>query len=957
MELAAKGEQTSVLNAPIVNFSRVGADLSAGVSVLGTLSDSSLAPSDFARAADNNWLSVFFTPGHAVGSGGSIWLQGPSGFDFGENCQVKDLPAYHYGKFSLAMLNTSSDTPLTMPLPFLTCTGASLPVSISINLAKIQLSSRLFQGSSYGFMLHTRNPSSYFSSQKNGWYLSTYSPSAIGIDGSLLTLPFNAGDIASAASSWGMYEYNIGPSGFEVHIADMRPSGSPTRIRVFPISLFTDTSSNFRILAPAGYTWNFSASEFIYLKHSAGSVEGTYVAGAEADLPISAPPVAPTTVPYNVLEFTDIAGKFRWGVKYGFEAKIVVPQYTPTSSVNSFVLQVGYNDSESSAEAPARSQAALVEAVPVRRITDVVVAGFSSSVVNESNVVVLRFRTQTEIPEHGGFAISAPSDFQPLSNVTCQLKIVDEHKWSLPMHACRLGNFSGVGADALASVLAVDMMPATHYEIHIPVQNSVNATLPMDSAGLWRITAYESLDSMTQEILDYEGSTSSFRISKPMQQASIVSGKYCIDEVVQNCAVEDQQYRKTGRNDRPGARNNLVFSVNVSSPSEPGKFIVYAPEGFTWKMECEVVTASSEVFGLYNELPAGFSEWPENATVSDCRGHENIVMFQVSHPPGQGLLPDRMYTFRIDWVTNPATSPVKNEWIFEFSGQASLPFSGFTLWALAGLTLTPHTTSRSVGNNVVLSFATFNAVPVSGYVQITAPGGFVIPHTCTLTISTAIPAQPWEANKLFYPEDYNCTGVLSNGNPTNVGRIFLLRKSLLADLQYIFDLNLRNPSVASTIAGSWEIATFWKVTWITSKATYEQLDTAMADGFMINNLVGLFELRPTPKLNGFAAVRWQFSMIFREAIFASDRVELQAPTDYFLQESMSSTQCSEYELVLGLHGSNTSCNAACYQKAVCVNSTIVISFHRCPSYEEQEQSPMLDGLCLREDSSLQFSLA
>merc|ERR1712232_63866 len=82
--------------------------------------------------------------------------------------------------------------------------------------------------------------------------------------------------------------------------------------------------------------------------------------------------------------------------------------------------------------------------------------------------------------------------------------------------------------------------------------------------------------------------------------------------------------------------------------------------------------------------------------------------------------------------------------------------------------------------------------------------------------------------------------------------------------------------------------------------------------------------------------------------------EFQAPIEYSLQDSLSSMQCSQYELILGLEGSNASCTGACYQEATCVNSTMIWSFHRCPSY--QEVLPLRNGLCLREDSSLQFAL-
>ena len=61
-----------------------------------------------------------------------------------------------------------------------------------------------------------------------------------------------------------------------------------------------------------------------------------------------------------------------------------------------------------------------------------------------------------EVSENFGFSVE--------QNESCQIKVAGDTASTLPAHTCTLGNFSGIGSDASAYVLALEPMPAQSYQ-------------------------------------------------------------------------------------------------------------------------------------------------------------------------------------------------------------------------------------------------------------------------------------------------------------------------------------------------------------------------------------------------------------------------------------------------------------------------------------------------------------
>merc|ERR1719316_2229392 len=225
------------------------------------------------------------------------------------------------------------------------------------------------------------------------------------------------------------------------------------------------------------------------------------------------------------------------------------------------------------------------------------------------------------------------------------------------------------------TVIEVDVktpVTAGYYELHLLVKNPPTMTAPGTKLGTWKMESY--IDRFKPLILDHAAYALGFVINGQMPMGGIITGNLCLKEAIKTCPVVDQQYQKTGRNDQPGALNNLIFTLTLSAESQPGPVTVRAPPGFTFLSECTVITDSNLVFGEFNMLPTQYQGWPDGVVeATKCVGKENVATFQLLHPPSKGLMAGKQYVFRINSVTNPMEIGIDNAWVVEFNRQSSTP--------------------------------------------------------------------------------------------------------------------------------------------------------------------------------------------------------------------------------------------------------------------------------------------
>jgi hypothetical protein len=442
-----------------------------------------------------------------------------------------------------------------------------------------------------------------------------------------------------------------------------------------------------------------------------------------------------------------------------------------------------------------------------------------------------------------------------------------------------------------------------------------------------------------------------------MQQAAMVKGNLCVKDPVENCPIVDQQYKKTGRDDKPSRQNNLIFSFTPSENETAGPLTINAPPGFAWAPECVITVLSSEVFGIFTSVSlAGYSEWPAGVAVSNCRGHGNTAVFDIANSGGDFLVENNTYVFRVNSITNPPKPLTTGTWSLEFGSRASKAFSGFGLWSLTGLSLEPSNQARGFDNTITFVLTPQNTVPLGGYLHVVAPGGFRIAESCQLEVSTQLPPLSTEENKFFFLGDFACVGVTVNVDkdriPTNQAKVRFVRKTLLGGVAYVIRLQVQNPDVVRASMGRWQLSTHWSQ----SGDTYELLDAGELPGFPINDQVGIFKMESVPPPNGLDEVRWELIVQLREAAFITDIVAFTAPLGYDLRRaSATASSACAGGLVMGPLALNSSaCTSPCFYEAVCKGNSMVWRLKRCPSFTGP--LPFQEGMCLPPEVTLRLAL-
>lgn len=954
-KIAAKGLHTAILSSQDIAFSASSSGReAASMSVQGLISDFVIVPSDFAQGSTKNWLSIFFRVEQAVPTGGAVTLRAPRSFDFGEKCELARLPSYQYSDYPAAAMDVSTADWLRLPLSFRegACRGRrSTPQAPSFDLAGIALSGPLDAGGRYGFRLRVASARHYFPQQRDGWRISTELAGGVPLDGSLHSARLNAEEADGASKSWVTYDFSVGPPLFGVAISAMLPAPG-VHVEVSPIVLRVATSGPLRVLAPAGYVWDFVAADFLYQSAAPGRAANTVVPGAAVDLPIAAAPAKPAASPFNVLEVAGASVAFRAGVRYGFITKITVPGLTPVASANVFVLLVGDDTAVGG-----RVQAGVVEAPRVRRIFGAS-AWLASAVKGQSSALSLRFETVTRVPAAGGLVVTGPSGYAA-GGAPCTL---EGAAGTAPSCTCTLQE-SG-GNTVISAEVAGAMEPGV-WLLRVPVVNPSAATAAAATPVGWSIVSQAPMTG-TPVTLDAALTALGVRIGEPMAAAGIVTGQLCLAQAVSSCAVEDRQYQRTGRNDRPGEANSLVFSLTPSSGGLVGRVAVRAPLGFEWVPECNVTIDAAKVFGVDSALPAGFAQWPAGITAAGCRGQGPVMYFTVSS--NGATLPAAKLAFRVNSVRNPPQQPADNKWAIEFGTEASAPFDGFPLWLLGDAALQAEDVAAGAANTVALRFKPLHAVPAAeGALVVTAPRGFSAADCAGAEILEAA------ACDAPFPNCYAAAGgeadpALQRGTAKlrceasgNVAVIRLLAAPLAAGTQYVLRLPMRNPAAPTSAAGTWRLGSRRYLPWIgDGSSSFEAWDVAEIGGFLVVPRVQVFVMDSPVVPNGLAAVAWEFVARFAEAVYAKETVVFEAPRGYSIEGAAGGGACNNLaslspSIVFGAAACGSS---ACYYTATCAGARMTWALERCPGYVAPAPSAFASvvGLCLEPGALLGFGL-
>jgi len=459
---------------------------------MGRLTGATLSPALLGAGQGHNWLSLFFTTERgSPGTGPKLELHIPDGFGFNPRCRVEPLPAYHYG--TMSSRRTGATEP-TLALDVVSCRASRRAGTDPAlhNVATVSLSqyAKLKAATTYGLRIMAFNAQAFHPSQRDGFRLLTRSAAGDPLDGTAETLRYLASAGEGPGTSFGIYRLPMSVGSFMVSPGNMLPyseTGIPSTIVVFPLRVPFDASSavDWRLVAPQGYEWDFTPERFRY--------RAPDVAGADADLPIDAPPAAPSLPPKNVLAFDgNFRGVWRRLRVYGLSAGARVPDATPRSSVNAFYVEFGY----SSGDASQRLAGASCEAPPVRALVNALVDYQMTNLAGQQNRILFQLEMVTNLQVGGGLTIEAPAGF--VFEESCVLL-------SNPMRQAPLFDLAPVatmvctsevpfttGRPLVTVAIVRGEVRAAHYEFMIDAENP-RWTYSSHSM-VWSIHAYANIE-------------------------------------------------------------------------------------------------------------------------------------------------------------------------------------------------------------------------------------------------------------------------------------------------------------------------------------------------------------------------------------------------------------------------------------------------------------------------------
>ena len=105
--------------------------------------------------------------------------------------------------------------------------------------------------------------------------------------------------------------------------------------------------------------------------------------------------------------------------------------------------------------------------------------------------------------------------------------------------------------------------------------------------------------------------------------------------------LTDSQRWGSGRNDQPGAINNLIFCfiLNTNMTSSADYIFILGPSGFVFDSDCSssLSTDVTEVVGSGNRWPPEYALWPDSVSVDSCVGSGSSANVTLSIATGDVL--------------------------------------------------------------------------------------------------------------------------------------------------------------------------------------------------------------------------------------------------------------------------------------------------------------------------------
>ncbi|KAF4663929.1 protein arginine methyltransferase 10 [Perkinsus olseni] len=892
---AFKGDE-SIEDAAVTSTGR----WSGNKAVLGKMSLVHIEPSSWIGGA-THVLRIFFATEQDVTIGGQVEVVLPSDFSIPTPCEVADLDPRIYA------IGPAVPTHRIVGI----ADGCdSFVADTSRSAATVGVSARLVAGRRYAFGLKIRNPLGYNATHQNSWFVYTRDFGGRRMDGSFGSVPLNEGE-PTEGQSWGLYQSSLSAEAFNITVTDLRPYAlifRYARVTVAPIKVPTTVTAAVRITAPLGFVWrNIDSSGFAI--HPANHSSGRVVLGCNISSPW--PGGVPSVAYGNQLLFPSAV--YSDVHTYGFEADVEVPERNPVAGFNEWRIEVGWNGTTSES----RPFVGVFSSPPVRSLSDASV-GYTYNAVGKENVLTFRIRLESHLFGPGGIVIEMPLGFSSVPYCTPLGVNNGPSPFPSDVHCAYMPLISPFPAISIIGSRTNGIPPGL-YEWRLVTSNPDEKTelVTDDSTECgWNLcfTFYalrDVLDFTTEA--DYRLSTKGFPITAKMVEARVPF-------------LSDQERLDTGRDDRPGRMNNIIFAFRLSSDTivpggdgSPMIFTLRGPEGFLFAEDClgTVKVAEAEVFGGSARWPPEYAIWPSTASVVQCVGMDSQAAISIL----PGLERNELYVIRVGVVRNPEATPLVNEWTIAFNEETSEPFESFELSTGKMATIVPVSTARTpVGfdtepriNPLSIKFIPHQTVdPLNSRATgasfvVEAPTGFQFAHesgTCEAhVIELPYYDDRGEYNSGFQwsENDFLCLVPDLAALDTLVLRLGSALK-MVSEREYLIVIEVYNPTSvtpAGEMPGQWKLQTYLAEPISPTLA----LDENIVEGFVVNPVLNTWEYvnedeQGHNQINGNSIVRnLHLTMQFPDRLFDGDTVEVRAPEGFPLEDPQRPGVCWDFAFV------------------------------------------------------------
>ncbi|CAE8626840.1 unnamed protein product [Polarella glacialis] len=893
----------------------------------------------FFNLGARNTLQMWFSPELGSGRCGFFGVHAPTGFDFGKPCQPRPLPREYYASFAPPK-GVSPER--VYPLEDVGNCFSAKPPSWNARgvYVLIEVIGTMIPGRLYGLEIDIVNAPvydpKYLSGRLWSFDMSIVDAKGYGRDSTYDPAPFQPG----FGPPWQFYQQNVLGGPIAVDIKTLLPyamTNMQSVITFGPIILNTTGRVQLRVTAPVGWEWAYvesdAANTFIY-----SSVD----AAQTAELP-SGRPSAIKKDTLNVMEwpwFTD----WKANELYYFRTLIRVPEYENVTSGQAFWFEWNYNASVWAN----RTIASRAPVDPIRALRNAYLES-SSTLVGTNATIWLAIETVTRIEPGGSLQVT-----WPYHTVTMHSEMVSQ-EW-----LCKVFVAKEYGSDPLPSDLRCKQIlfrssatkdghqlgdaqeelrlefsanesgidPGYYvFELNVTNQNlpEVNPVNSRSDCGYqgcltWfskqnRFESFMEVPATSERWISLEDPVDPY-IKQNDYRTSIGAGRQTTSlgyASILNLTLDERL--ACGRNDQPLQRSALVIAFELKSftPRVVEELVVRAAAGWEFDSDCGFWTDRQEVFpapavfpsrlgGDNGTAPRVVNTWPSSARIVSCRGDKHLAVVKIL----PGLLPRKLYLFRIELKRNPEKTPTINTWTLTLGMESSGAVPGFEVWTFPGIYLEP----------VLLSWSNKSAplsAPVGIYFSLTnwlyywspplARNPVLLPPIMRILlpphyefliaaadqdmqgeICNVIIQQEGICRLCGVPVDFDRYVCRREWNRKNVAVVTFTNLQMEYKQDYSMWVNVINPHVPDAIdyAGRpWIVETFFGLPAPPAIAPEGYwLDTANVSGFTISGQAGFTVTFPEER-NGSAFVDFMpYSVSFPDLLLPGDVILIQAPLGY-----------------------------------------------------------------------------